>query len=341
MSQLLEDQIKIKKYRINPFLSVIFSFFCIVISFLIGLLTIKFLQSPIKHYPNVFLPLNLYSDIVLFSNIAVIFLVTGMIFFLWFGLGTQKCNINTYGFGFGVPGALILCICLTLNFSYLYDPMSLISALLSLICFFTEVVLFIFRHKVDADIIYQLMPLNDKINEIELRKINWPYGILRLQRAISRGIRAQYLNPLFYLDKEKLARARIGIINKKYLYKNVHASYAFGIIGYFISFISTIFLILYFIFGIYLLVTFFIVLGVGITLVDYYYIRRLNLRKTILIIDHWLRRIVEVDLAKIDKEFGFLPIKYPISALKHISKRYESFLGAKLTNNKLIKENID
>ncbi|MFX0138865.1 MAG: hypothetical protein ACFFDN_34810 [Candidatus Hodarchaeota archaeon] len=341
MSQLLEDQIKIKKDRINPLLTVIFSVFSIIILFLIKLTILKFLQSPIKYYPNVFLPPNSYSDIVLFSNIALIFLLAGMIFFLWFGLGTQKCNINTYGFGFGVPGAGVLCICLSINYYYLYEPISLISALLSLLCFITGVFLFIFRHKVDAQIIYQLIPLNGKITAIDLRKVYCPYGMLRFQRAISRGIRAQYLNPMFYIDKEKLVRANIEIINKKYLYKHVHAPHAVGIIGYSLSLISGIFLFLYFIFGIYLLIIFFIVLGGGITLVDYYYIRRLNLRKTILIIDHWLRRTGEVDLAKLDIEYGFLPIKYPLLALKHISKRYESFMGAKLINNKLIKENID
>ncbi|MFX1296076.1 MAG: hypothetical protein ACFFD2_14655 [Promethearchaeota archaeon] len=337
MNFKLEDQIKIKKDWINPSLSIIYTIFTSLIIFLMILQTLNFLQTPVKFYLNLFLPLRTYSDIVLFSNIALIFLSTGVVFFLWFGLGTQKCNINTYGFGFGVPGAGVLCICSAVNYYYLLYPISLFLTLFSSLCFFIGVLLFIFRHKVDAEMIFQLVPLNDKIIKLNLQKINCPYGMLRLKRAISRGIRAQYLNPLFYIDKEKLIRAKIKIIDKKYLYKHVHAPHAIGIIGYCIIFISTIFLILYFFFGIYLLLTFFIVLSVGITLIDYYYIRRLNLRKTILIIDHWLRRTGEVDLAKLDKEYGFLPIKYSLSALKHISKKYESFLNAKLTGEKILK----
>ncbi len=334
----LEDQIEVKKDWINPILTIILAFLTSIIGFMIVLIDLEYATSPIKFYPKAILIPSFYSDVILFLNLAFSFLLAGTGFFLWFGLGTQKCNIDTYGFGFGVPGAGILSVCSFLNFHFLGELKSFTISLLSLACVVIGVLLFIFRHKIDADVIYQIIPLNDKISELDLQKIRFPYGILRLQRAISRGIRAQYLNPLFFIDKNKLIRGEIKIIDKKYLYKNVHTSHLYGVVGYAMSFSSIIFLLLYFSNGIYYLITFFIVLSVGVSLIDYYYIRRLNLRKTILIIDHWLRRTGAVDLSIIDKEFGFLPIKYSLSELKKIAKRYEGFLQARLMGARLEKK---
>ncbi|MHA1386060.1 MAG: hypothetical protein ACTSR3_20085 [Candidatus Helarchaeota archaeon] len=337
----LEDQIKLKKDWINPPLSLIFLISSFIILFLIGQIDAEALKNPLRFYPLILIYSKHFFNVLLFFNIALFPLLIGAAFFLWFGLGTQKCNLGTFGFGFGVPASGVILACSTVNYFLFSHNSSSYIIIFSIICLCVGFLHFLFRHNVDRMIIYQIIPLNDKITEINLKKLNCPYGLLRLQRAISRGIRAQYLNPFFYLDKEKLIKSNVKIIDKKYLYKNVHASHWFGIIGYGLCLLSVPFLILYFYDGFILLIIFFIIFSSGIICVDYYYIRRLNLRKTILILDHWLKRTGQVDLTKIDKDFGFLPIKYSVRELKNISKRYETFLKAKLNNDKLIKKEFN
>lgn len=337
----LDEEIEIKKDWVNPVLAIIFASLGLMILILTILIDSKFLSDPLKFYPSPIRFPFFYNDIVLFTNISLISLLIGVVFFLWFGLGTEQCNIGTYGFGFGFSGAIILFILSFINYSIQSERISLFLNILSLLSIITSGLIFIFRHNVDRNIVFPLMPFNDKITEINLQRLKSPYGMFRLQQALERGIRGLYLSHYFYLDKEKLKRSKIKIIDKehkKYLYKNVHAPHIIGIMGYIFCFSSIIFFLLYFTYGIYLLVIFFIIFGSGVVLVDYYYIRRLNLRKTILIIDHWLKISGKVDLIKLDSEFGFLPIKYSLSTLKHILKKYETFLGAKLINNIIQKD---
>ncbi len=338
MNLSLEDQIRIKKDRINPILSIICTFLSSITLLLMVLITLEFFQNLVKFYLNVSLPLKTYSDTILFSNIASIFLLISVFFFIWFGLGTQKCNINAFGFWFGVPGASVLFICFTINYIYLLSPLSLVAALLSFSCIIIGSLLFIFRHKVDRNVIFQLIPLNDKITELNLQKLNCPYGLLRLQRALERGIRAKYLNSYYYLDKGKLMRGEVEILDKMYIYRHVHPPHILAITGYTTIVISIFFLLSYFKDGIFPLIISFILFGLGNLLANYHFVRWMNLGKTILILDQWLRMRGEIDLAKLDKEYGFLPIKYSLSTLKHISKKFESFLNAKLTGEKIIKK---
>ncbi|MHA1380431.1 MAG: hypothetical protein ACTSRG_18855 [Candidatus Helarchaeota archaeon] len=333
-----EKQIKIRRDWINPLLTLCFAILSIVILFLLEIFDTEVLNKLFRFYPIILIFPKILSHTTLFLNIALPLQLIGAAFFLWFGLGTQKCNLGTFGFGFGVPSSGTILACSSINFFYFSHGLSYLIAILSLISLIIGSALFLFRHNVDRIIIYQIIPFNNKITELDLKKLKCPDGMLRLQRAISRGIRAQYLNPLFYLDKEKLIKSNVKIIDKKYLYKNVHASHMFGILGYSLCFISVPFLIFYFFDGCLLIILFFLIFVTGLILTDYYYIHRLNLRKTILIIDHWLRRTGEVDLSKIDKKYGFLPIKYSISKLKRIAQKYESFLSCKIENEKQLKK---
>lgn len=334
----LEDKIKINRDWINPLLAIFFGICSILVLMFSILMTIEYLLNPPLIPDLYFYSFFTYTDIFLYSIVALATLLVGTFFFLWFGLGTQKCNIGTFGFGFGVPSSGVLLACSGIYFSYQKGFLSLLVISFSLACVILGVLLYFLRHWVDRIIIIQLYPFNDEITELNLQAIHCPYGMLRFQRAIERGIRAQYLNQYYYIDREKLIKSNIKIIEKKNLYQNVRAPWRYFIFGYVLCGVSAFMLIAYITFkAIFILFNFSITFTLGILLVDYYSIRTLNLRKTILIIDHWLRRNGEVDLGKLDKLFGFLPIKYPILELKRISKRYEVFIGAELIEDQLLK----
>ena len=118
MENTLESQFKFKKDWINPLISIFLAIFTIIIFTLIINTNLEFLRNPLNHF-LVFNFIKIHFHLVFFSNIALIFLLTGAIFYLWFGLGTQKCNIGTSGFGFSVSGAIVICLCL-LHASMLY-----------------------------------------------------------------------------------------------------------------------------------------------------------------------------------------------------------------------------
>ncbi|MHA1144292.1 MAG: hypothetical protein ACTSRW_06100 [Candidatus Helarchaeota archaeon] len=339
----LEGRIKIKRDWKNPLLAIIFTILGLTVLTLVQLMnSIILLELPsfISIYPYLqgFVSPQDHLNSVIFFDIASATFVIGIFFFLWFGLGTEKCNICVFGFGFGSSSAAIICLdaslCIYSHVGSVVFAVPII--ILSLTCGIIGFILWHLRHEVDFIIINQFIPIDEEIREMNLYEVRCPYGILRLQRTLSRGIRAGYLNPYLYLDKGKLIRSDVKIIDKQYLYDNVKAPRVLLYSGLICCAISALILFLYFCTDSYLFfIIFGAVFGLGLGLIDYYFIRTLNLRKTILIIDHWLRRVGSLDLYKIDKDFGFLPIKYSISSLKCIVRRYQSFLNAKLVDDVL------
>ncbi|MHC1591451.1 MAG: hypothetical protein ACXQS8_05155 [Candidatus Helarchaeales archaeon] len=337
---MLENEIQIKKDWKAP---IACAFFLLLMTLMTIESTIIFLiicgNVSIFNIPAVTLPSLI--QILLFLIFALISIWIGSVFFSVFAFGTERCNLAVFGFGFGTPGAIVISV-ISFLFGVIFPQfwlIAIVNVVSGLIGAVIGFVLWWFRHNVDFIIVMQFVKIDERIQDMDLSKVACPYGLLRLQRALERGIRARYLNQYLYLDMNHLRKSDVKIIDKKYLYENVHAPKVTLLVGVIACITCAFILVLELMSNNFaLLIPFFFVFGIGVSLMDYYFIRTLNLRKTILILDHWLKRTGAVDLSRIDREFGFLPIKYPLNKLRQIARQYCDFLGARLVGNILQKD---
>ena len=279
--------------------------------------------------------------IIYIAFIACPIIILSSIIFVIFVLLDEQCHLSSYGFWINISGNAIFLIFLIPYFFYI--PLVLL-LFISLASIGISALLLYYRHEVDKIIIFGMIEVEESFENLDLKTIKSKIPLYRIKRAIQRGIRAEYLDPNFIIDKDILLKCPVLKINKDILYKKMRSPIAWDIKGvhlniYGVSLIGLSFLwfIVLQILSDFTYVIFAINIALGATVITYHAVQSLHHRKTALIIEQWLRWKKEVDLSKLGREFGYLPIGYsPNELVKIVEKYRDSGVFGEIKINKFI-----
>jgi len=269
-------------------------------------------------------PLDINST---FNLIGLILILTSTIIYMFYVFLDEQCHMCSYASWINFYGNSVIIMTILFSFSVT----SIMELIFSIANIAISITLLIFRHEMDEVIGFTLIKHEESFEELDLNDINTRIPLYRIKRTIQRGIRAEYMDPNFIIDRDMLLKCPVLKINKDILYRkmkpldtiniggNHFKIYGLALIGMsplwflvinFLSYLSHI------LFG--------ITLAIGLIFTCYFAVQSLHNRKVALVIEHWLRWKKEVDLAKIGKEFGYLPVPYTPDQLLKIVKKFES-----------------
>ncbi|MHA1799589.1 MAG: hypothetical protein ACTSVY_14170 [Candidatus Helarchaeota archaeon] len=317
------EEISFKKRKINLLLTILYVFITIIMIFLF-----IFIFSLVS---------------ILFGWFAIVLIIISSIIFISYVIFDEQCHLSSYAFWFSLIGNLILLISSSMN---LFIQDFILLFVLSLVSISISSLLFYFRHEVDKVIILTLVRVEESFDKLDLKEIKTNIPLYRLKRAIQRGIRAEYLDPTFIIDKDILFKSPVLKISKDILYKKMQSPNTIDINGVHLNIYGLFlmaasfswFLVQKFLsdFTFYL---FGITFALGIFIVNYQAVQSLHHRKAVLIIEQWLRWKKEINLFNLGSEYGYMPIKYSGEQLMKIVKKYKNtgVLGnIEIKNNRII-----
>ena len=261
------------------------------------------------------------------TRFAYPLIISSSIIFVSFVLTDEQAHLCSYGFWINILGNLIFLVFLFPNITHIQYVFLLI---LSLINIGISALLLFYRHEIDKIVITGLVKVEESFNKLDLKTIKSKIPLYRIKRSIQRGIRAEYLDPNFIIDKDILLKCPEMKIRKEILYKKTRSPNVWEINGvqiniYGVSLIGLSFLwyIIYHIFFDFTHIIFGVNFTIGAFIITYHAVQSLHHRKTILIIDHWLRWKNEIDLSNLGTDYGYLPINYSPRQLVDIVTKYK------------------
>ena len=263
---------------------------------------------------------------IFITRYAYPIIIVSSVIFACFVIFDEQCHLSSYGFWMNLFGNLVFLIFLFPNIQYLQYVFLLI---LSLTSIGISSLLLYYRHEVDKIIIMGMVEVEETFDKLDLTTIKCNIPLYRIKRAIQRGIRAEYLDPNFIIDKNILLKCPVMKINKDILYRKMRNPNAWekngvqiNIYGVSLVGLSFLWLIVFqFLFD-FTYIIFGLNFAIGSFIITYHAVQSLHHRKAALIIEQWLHWKKEVDLSKLGKDFGYMPINYSTKQLLSIVEKY-------------------
>ncbi|NHI91277.1 MAG: hypothetical protein EAX96_02155 [Candidatus Lokiarchaeota archaeon] len=307
---IILQEINFKKTFTNPILVIFHSTISIIVIILLSIIQ--------------------FNLILFLGWLGFLLLISSSIIFVTFVILDEQSHLSSYGFWFNLLGNIFFLYDIIIQLFYTQYFVYFILIILCVTNFAISSLLLYYRHEIDKIIIFGMVKIEESFDQLDLQTIRTKIPLYRIKRAIQRGIRAEYLDPNFILDKNILLKCPVLKIDKATLYKKIRSPNVIDLNGvhiniYGIALIALSFL-WFLVYKILVLFTYYLFIAtfaLGAFIITYHAVQSLHHRKAALILEHWLKWKKELDLSKFGKEFGYMPINYSPKQLLGIIEKYK------------------